>query len=75
MTLTEFLQPLQTTNATLILKDFTSGNEIVTMKAAGYTNLDDTLEASEVKAWQVAVPPTTLTVSVSVTTGVSNEES
>lgn len=79
MTLAEFLEPLQTTTATLVLKDFTSGNEIVTMKAAGYINLDNSLEESEVKSWGMSISPATLTVSVNITTSqtteVTNEES
>lgn len=69
MTLTQFLEPLQTTNATLILKDFTSGNEIVNMKAAGYANLDESLETSEVKSWQITAPIPTIVVTVAVPNG------
>ena len=69
MTLTQFLEPLQTTNATLILKDFTSGNEIINMKAAGYTNLDESLETSEVKSWQIIAPIPTIVVTVAVSNG------
>lgn len=66
MTLAQFLEPLSTTNANLIVKDFTSGNEIVNMKAAGYTNLDSSIEGGEVKSWQVGTPLPTITVVIAV---------
>ena len=75
MTLAEFLAPLQTNNVTLVLKDKTSGNEIVNMKAGGYTHLDDTLEASEVQSWQLSIPQTSITVTINTATPeVTNEE-
>ena len=30
-----------------------SGAEIITLKAAGYESLDDTIEAREVKQWSI----------------------
>lgn len=66
MTLAQFLEPLQTTNANLIIKDFTSGNELVSMKAAGYTNLDTNIENGEVKSWQVVTPLPTVSVVIAV---------
>jgi len=53
MTLSGILSTLTTSNVTVTVKDLTSGTEIVSMKASGYANLDDTLEARTVAQWQI----------------------
>ena len=54
MKLSDILSVLTTPNVTVVVKDVTSGAEIVSMKASGYTNLDDTLENRTVAQWQIA---------------------
>lgn len=53
MKLSDILSVLTTPNVTVVVKDLTSGAEIVSMKASGYTNLDDTLENRTVAQWQI----------------------
>ena len=53
MTLVQFLSNLQTPNVTVTLVDLETNNEIATFKAAGYSVLDDTIEAKEVKQWTI----------------------
>ena len=54
MKLSDILSVLTTPNVTVVVKDLASGNEIVSMKASGYTNLEDTLENRTVAQWQIA---------------------
>ena len=54
MKLSDILSTLTTANVTVVVKDLTSGAEIVSMKASGYANLDDTLENRVVAQWQIA---------------------
>ena len=54
MKLSDILSTLTTANVTVVVKDLTSGAEIVSMKASGYANLDDTLENRTVAQWQIA---------------------
>lgn len=53
MKLSDILSVLTTQNVTVVLKDVTSGAEILSFKASGYANLDDTLEARTVAQWQI----------------------
>lgn len=53
MKLSDILSVLTTPNVTVVVKDLTSGNEIVSMKASGYANLEDTLENRTVAQWQI----------------------
>ena len=53
MTLSEFLAALKTDNVTVTIVDHTTSNEIVTIKAAGYASLDDTIENREVQQWTI----------------------
>lgn len=54
MKLSDILSTLTTANVTVVLKDVTSGNEIMSFKASGYSNLEDTLENRTVAQWQIA---------------------
>ena len=54
MKLSDILSTLTTANVTVVVKDLTSGAEIVSMKVSGYANLDDTLENRTVAQWQIA---------------------
>lgn len=56
MNLSNFLATLTTENVQATLFDVVTGKEIITLKAAGYESLDDTLEAKEVKGWSIASP-------------------
>lgn len=53
MKLSDFLAALTTMNMQIVLTDLDTGAEIVSMKAAGYANLDDTLENRQVMQWAV----------------------
>jgi len=53
MKLSDILSVLTTPNVTVTVKDLTSGAEIVSMKASGYANLEDTLENRTVAQWQI----------------------
>ena len=53
MKLSDILSTLTTPNVTVTVKDLTSGAEIVSLKASGYANLDDTLENRTVAQWQI----------------------
>lgn len=53
MKLSDILSVLTTPNVTVVVKDLTSGAEIVSMKASGYANLEDTLENRTVAQWQI----------------------
>ena len=54
MKLSDILSVLTTPNVTVTVKDLTSGAEIVSMKASGYANLDNTLENRTVAQWEIA---------------------
>ena len=54
MKLGEFLAGLTTPNVLVVLTDLNSGNEIITLKAAGYESLDDSVENREVKQWSIS---------------------
>ena len=66
MTLAEFLTPLVTPTANLILKDFTTGSEIVNMKASGFSSLEASIENSEVKSWEIKSPVPSIVVTILV---------
>ena len=51
MTLKQLLETLQTGTATVVVIDLDSNEELVSIKASGFANLDDALEAREVKQW------------------------
>lgn len=53
MKLSDILSVLTTPNVTVVVKDLTSGAEIVSFKASGYANLEDTLENRTVAQWQI----------------------
>ena len=53
MTLSEFLSTLTTANVTATVKDVTSGSELISLKASGYANLDDTIESRTIAQWQI----------------------
>ena len=53
MTLSEFLSTLTTANVTATVKDVTSGTELISLKASGYANLDDTIESRTIAQWQI----------------------
>ena len=53
MKLDEFLAALKTPNVQVVLVDLSSSAEIITLKAAGYASLDDTIENREVKQWEI----------------------
>lgn len=54
MKLSDILSTLTTPNVTVVVKDLASGSEIVSIKASGYANLEDTLENRTVAQWQIA---------------------
>jgi len=54
MKLSEFLAALKTPNVQVSIVDLASSTEIVTLKAAGYASLDDTIENREVVQWEVS---------------------
>lgn len=51
MTVAQFLSTLTAPGVNVTLKDLDTGDEIVTIKAAGYASLDDTVEAKVIKQW------------------------
>lgn len=53
MKLSDFLAPLATTNTIISLIDLDTKAEIVSFKAAGYANLDDTIESRKVEQWSI----------------------
>lgn len=53
MKLSQFLSVLVGGNVQITLLDMETGKEIITLKAAGYEHLDDTIEAREVKQWEI----------------------
>lgn len=71
MKLSDFLAALTTTNMQIVLTDLDTGAEIVSMKAAGYANLDDTLENRQVMQWAVT-NATTLKVTLGDTVQATN---
>ena len=53
MKLSDILGALTTANVTVTVKDLSTGAEIVSMKASGYENLDNTLENRTVAQWEI----------------------
>lgn len=53
MTLQEFLSALATKEVMVTLIDFSTNEEIVTLKSPGYASLEDTIEARVVKRWEI----------------------
>ena len=53
MKLKELLATLTAQNVQVTLKDKDSGAEIVTLTSAGYTSLEDTIEARKVESWRM----------------------
>lgn len=53
MTLGDFLSVLTTNNVTVIIKDVTSGSELISLKASGYANLDNAIENRTIAQWQI----------------------
>ena len=54
MTLSDLLSTLTNSNMTAVIKDLSTGAEIVTINARGYDSLEDTLEARTVAQWSIA---------------------
>lgn len=67
MTLAQLLSTLKTANVTVSIADLTTGDEIVSIKAAGYANLDDALEARQVEQWFINGPTSIKVVIASAT--------
>jgi len=53
MKLKEFLEALTTSNVQVTLCELDTGAEIVTIKAAGFASLDDTIENRKVMQWMI----------------------
>jgi len=53
MTLSEFLSTLTTTNVTAVIKDVTSGTELISLKVSGYASLDNALESRTIAQWKI----------------------
>ena len=56
MSLNDFLSTLNGKDITVTLVDSDGKTELITFKAAGYSSLEDTLEARTVKEWTVKNP-------------------
>lgn len=55
MTLQKFLETLQTKGTMVTLFDVDTDAEMMNFKAEGYENLDDAIEAMEVKRWSFSM--------------------
>jgi len=53
MKLVDFLEALTTTNVQVTLTDLDTGAEIVSLKVAGFSSLDDTIESRQVMQWSI----------------------
>lgn len=65
MTLSAFLSKLTTPNVQVSICNLTTSAEIISLKAVGYTSLDDTLEGSTVMQWSI-ISPTSIKVVIEV---------